>query len=99
MRGFFAVFADGEGGRGLSEFEKNLTAINDVVTLAERLAGAGRVSTTLAELSERLCRPLSEILRVFGVLGVDIADFSEPTLYRLEQIIEAGTRHEVAQRM
>lgn len=83
----------------MNEFEKNLPLIGELVTVCEGLAVAGRVSTTLAELSERLHRPFEEIVRVFGVMGVDIADFSDPTLYRLDHIIESGTRHEVAQRM
>jgi hypothetical protein len=90
----------GDGERGLEKsFEANLPVINEIVALAERMVGAGRTSTTALELAERLRRPLSEILRVFGILGVDIADFSEPTLYRLADIIESGTRHEVSRRM
>jgi hypothetical protein len=83
----------------VSEFEKTLPLIGELVTVSERLAGAGRVSTTLAELAESLRRPAPEIIRAFEVLNVQVASWSEPTLYRLEQIIEAGTRHEVAQRM
>jgi hypothetical protein len=82
----------------VSEFEQNLPLIGEVVTLAERLAGAGRVSTTLAELAESLRRPLAEIIRVFEVLNVQVASWSEPSLYRLNDIIESGTRHEVSQR-
>jgi hypothetical protein len=83
----------------LSEFEQNLSLINELVTLCERLAGADRVSTTLAELSEGLRCPLSEVIRVYEILGIQPGSWSEPTLYRLEQIVEAGTRHEVARRM
>jgi hypothetical protein len=83
----------------VNEFEKNLPLIGELVTLCERMAGAGHVGTTLAELSERLLRPLSEIIRVFEVLNVQVASWSEPSLYRLNDIIEAGTRHEVSQRM
>jgi hypothetical protein len=82
----------------VSDFEKHLARINEIVTLAEQMAGAGRVNTTLAEIAERLPYPQNEIIRVFEVLGVRVASWSEPSLYKLSDIVEAGTRHEVSQR-
>ena len=83
----------------MNEFEQNLSLINELVILCERMAGAGHVGTTLAELSERLGRPFAEIIRVFEVLNVQVASWSEPSLYRLNDIIESGTRHETSRRL
>jgi hypothetical protein len=83
----------------VSEFEQNLSVINELVALAETMSGEGRTGTTLAELSARLQRSLNDLVRVVEILGIQPGSWSEPTLYRLEQIIEAGTRHEVARRM
>ena len=82
----------------MSDFERNLSLINELVALSERMAGAGRASTTVAELSERLRRPLSDVIRVFEILGVQPGGWSEPSTYLLSAIIESGTRHEVARR-
>ena len=79
-------------------FDANLPVINDIVMMAQRMAGAGRNNTSVLELSERLRRPLSEIFRVFEILGVQVASYHEPSLYELNAIIEAGTRHEVGNR-
>jgi hypothetical protein len=82
----------------MTEFEKHLPLVNEVVVLAERMAGAGRTWTSLTEISERLRRPLSEIIRVFEILGLKPMAWSDPSSYRLSDIIEAGTRHEVSRR-
>ena len=83
----------------MNDFERNLSLINELVTVCECMSDAGRVNTTIAELTERLHRSLNEIVRLFEVLGIQPGSWSEPQLYRLADIIEAGTGHEVSQRM
>lgn len=81
-----------------AEFDANIFVITEIATIAERMAGAGRTSTTMTELAERLRRPLSEIIRVFELLGLQPRAWSDPSSYLLSDMIEAATRHEMAHR-
>jgi hypothetical protein len=81
------------------DFDANLPVIiNEIVVLAQRMAGARRTWTSVSELADRLRRPSSEVIRAFDLLGLTPMAWSDPNSYSLEAIIESGSRHEVAAR-
>jgi hypothetical protein len=54
--------------------------------------------TTIAEIAVALHRASGEIIRVFEILGIQVANWSEPSAYRVADILESCSRHEVARR-
>jgi len=82
----------------MTEFEQNIHLICEIATFAETLAIAGRTSTTLGEIAERLRHSFNEIVSIFGLLGIVPRSWDDPSSYLLSDIIESATSHEVAAR-
>jgi hypothetical protein len=91
-------FAQGSGERGaVSEFERSLPLVNEIVALLGE-PRPGEV-TTIAAIADGLHRSPNEIIRVFEILGIQPVSWEAPSDYRIEDILEAATRHEVSQRL
>lgn len=73
-------------------------AESELRILLAMMSGAKREHTDVKELAERLRRPPSEILRVLELHNIQMASWSEPSAYRIADILEVLTRHEVAAR-
>jgi hypothetical protein len=96
--GFFGFVAKATRRRRIvTEFERHLPLIISLAATLERWQ-LRHETVNVRALARGLRQPLAEIYKVLDVLGVKPRDWSEPERYRVEDILEAATRHEVANR-
>ena len=81
----------------MTEFEKHLPLINEVVALLERWQLQRQTVNVLA-IGNGLHRMPGEIIRLFNLFGIQPVAWNLPEDYEVAAIIETLTRDEVLQR-